>query len=96
MFGKIERKLLSKGAGKEKGSERKHREYVKCQNVTTTLVDYIVWHCHTELIGFLVIVSVNVVVVVVASGILLATDTEIPRTCKKNLYTYSHTYKCHE
>lgn len=69
--------------------ERKtHREYVKCQNVTTTLVDYIVWHCHTELIGFLVIVSANVVV---AAGILLATDTEIPRTYKKefvDLLTY--------
>lgn len=82
---------------RERKSERKtHREYVKCQNVTTTLVDYIVWHCHTELIGFLVIVSANVVVVVVAAGILLATDTEIPRICKKNLYTYSHTYNCHE
>lgn len=77
---------------RERKSERKtHREYVKCQNVTTTLVDYIVWHCHTELIGFLVIVSANVVVVVVAAGILLATDTEIPRTCKKE-FVYLLTY----
>lgn len=37
----------------------REKEYVKCQNVTTALVDYIVWHCHAELIGLVVVVATN-------------------------------------